>query len=72
MHSGGATLTQPLQNTILLVEAKDAKGVRLENQPGVTIDRFGYAVVRRLPLTATTMSRCVLKTSAPPGCAGGQ
>lgn len=45
VHSGGATLTQPLQNTILLVEAKDAKGVRLENQPGVTIDRFGYAVV---------------------------
>lgn len=45
VHSGGATLTQPLQNTVLLVEAKDAKGVRLENQPGVTIDRFGYAVV---------------------------
>lgn len=45
VHSGGATLTQPLQNTVLLVEAKDAEGVRLENQPGVTIDRFGFAVV---------------------------
>lgn len=45
LHSGGATLTQPLQNTFMLIEAKDAKGVRLENQPGVAIDRFGYAVV---------------------------
>lgn len=45
LHSGGATLTQPLQNTFMLIEAKDAKGVRLENQPGVTIDHFGYAVV---------------------------
>ncbi len=44
-HSGGVTLTQPLQNTFVLVEAKDAKGVRLENQPGVAIDRFGYAVM---------------------------
>lgn len=45
IHGGGATLTQPLQNTFLLIEAKDAQGVRLENQPGVAIDRFGYAVV---------------------------
>ncbi len=44
-HSGGVTLTQPLQNTFVLVEAKDAKGVRIENQPGVAIDRFGYAVM---------------------------
>ena len=45
LHSGGATLSQPLQNTFMLIEAKDAKGVRLENQPGVAIDSFGYAVV---------------------------
>ncbi|MBF1995095.1 fimbrial biogenesis outer membrane usher protein [Serratia symbiotica] len=44
-HAGGVTLTQPLQNSFVLVEAKDAKGVRLENQPGVAIDRFGYAVM---------------------------
>ncbi|MCP1065483.1 fimbria/pilus outer membrane usher protein [Serratia symbiotica] len=41
------TLTQPLQqNSFVLVEAKDAKRVRLvENQPAVAIDRFGYAVM---------------------------
>ncbi|MBW7983756.1 fimbria/pilus outer membrane usher protein [Enterobacillus tribolii] len=45
VHSGGVTLSQPLQNTFMLVEAKNARGVRLENQPGVAIDRFGYAVL---------------------------
>lgn len=44
-HAGGITLTQPLQSTFVLVEAEDAKGVRLENQPGVAIDGSGYAVV---------------------------
>lgn len=44
MHSGGVTLSQPLQNTFVLVEAKGAQGVRLENQPGAAIDHFGYAV----------------------------
>ncbi len=44
-HSGGVTLSQPLQNTVVLVEAKGAQGVRLENQPGVSIDHFGYAVM---------------------------
>jgi outer membrane usher protein len=44
MHAGGVTLSQPLQNTFVLVEAKGAQGVRLENQPGAAIDRFGYAV----------------------------
>lgn len=45
VHSGGITLTQPLQNTFILVEAKNASGTRLENQPGVAIDPFGYAVM---------------------------
>lgn len=44
-HSGGITLTQPLQNTFILVEAKNARGTRLENQPGAAIDPFGYAVM---------------------------
>ncbi|CCG88405.1 Outer membrane usher protein fimD [Erwinia piriflorinigrans CFBP 5888] len=44
-HSGGVTLSQPLQNTIVLVQAKNARGVRLENQPGVAINRAGYAVM---------------------------
>ncbi|MCV5498142.1 fimbria/pilus outer membrane usher protein, partial [Escherichia coli] len=33
------------QNTFVLVKAPGAQGVRLENQPGVAIDRFGYAVL---------------------------
>ncbi|CAO95699.1 fimbria/pilus outer membrane usher protein [Erwinia tasmaniensis] len=44
-HSGGITLSQPLQNTIVLVQAKNAQGVRLENQAGVAINRAGYAVM---------------------------
>lgn len=45
LHAGGVTLSQPLQNTIILVEAKHAHGVRVDNQSGVSIDPFGYAVV---------------------------
>ncbi|MER1979342.1 fimbria/pilus outer membrane usher protein, partial [Pseudocitrobacter faecalis] len=44
-QSGGVTLSQQLQNTFVLVKAPGAQGVRLENQPGVAIDRFGYAVL---------------------------
>lgn len=45
VHTGGVTMTQPLQNTFVLIEAKNAKGVRLENQSGIAIDKFGYAVM---------------------------
>ncbi len=44
-HCGGVTLSQPLGSTFALVEAKDAQGVGIENQTGVRIDPFGYAVV---------------------------
>ncbi len=44
-HSGGITFTQPLQNSFVLIEAKNAKGVQLDNQTGIAIDRFGYAVM---------------------------
>ncbi|AEW44670.1 fimbrial biogenesis outer membrane usher protein [Serratia symbiotica str. 'Cinara cedri'] len=44
-HDRGITLTQPLQNSFILVEALQAKGVRLENQFGVSINCFGYAVM---------------------------
>lgn len=44
-HAGGITLSQPLQNTFVLVNAKGAKGVRVENQPGVAVDGAGYAVM---------------------------
>lgn len=45
VHEGGVTLTQPLNNTLVLVEAKDAKGVRLDNQAGAAIDDAGFAVM---------------------------
>ena len=61
LHSGGVTLSQPLQSTFVLVNADGAKGVRLENQPGVAIDRFGYAV---LPYAqAYRHNRVALRTS---------
>lgn len=44
-HQGGVTLSQPLGETFSLIEAKNAAGVSIENQPGVAIDRFGYAVL---------------------------
>lgn len=59
-HRGGVTLSQPMQNTIVLVEARDAKGVRLENQPGVAVDRFGYAVMTSA--TAYRHNRVALNT----------
>ncbi|MCA1176401.1 MULTISPECIES: fimbria/pilus outer membrane usher protein [unclassified Pantoea] len=60
LHSGGLTLTQPLQNTVVLVEAKEAQGVRLENQPGVAINRSGYAVMTSA--TAYHHNRVALRT----------
>lgn len=45
VHEGGVTLTQPLNNTLVLVEAKDARGVRLDNQAGAAIDDAGFAVM---------------------------
>ncbi|HFZ8994128.1 TPA: fimbria/pilus outer membrane usher protein [Citrobacter freundii] len=44
-HRGGVTLSQPLSETFTLVEAKEASGVGISNQPGVRIDPLGYAVV---------------------------
>lgn len=45
VHEGGATLTQPLHNTLVLVEAKGAEGVGLDNQGGAAIDKSGFAVM---------------------------
>ncbi|MBE0153099.1 fimbria/pilus outer membrane usher protein [Serratia sp. PL7] len=45
VHSGGLTLGQYAADSMALVEAKDAAGARVENISGVTIDRFGYAIV---------------------------
>jgi outer membrane usher protein len=45
VHGGGVTLSQPLQDTLVLVEAKGTRDVGVENQTGVATDRRGYAVI---------------------------
>lgn len=44
-HGGGITLSQPISDTIGLVQADGAEGARLLNATGVRVDRQGYAVV---------------------------
>lgn len=44
-HRGGITLGQPAGDTVALVHAPNARGARVVNAPGVTVDRFGYALV---------------------------
>lgn len=45
LHSGGITLSPYSADTVALVEAKGAKGAAVSSYPGVSIDRFGYALV---------------------------
>lgn len=45
VHSGGVTLTQPLSDTLILVQAKGAQGMHVDGQSGVAIDGNGYAVL---------------------------
>jgi outer membrane usher protein len=44
-HPGGVTLANDLGDTIGVVEARDAKGARITNSPGVHVDGRGYAVI---------------------------
>ncbi|MEK7944447.1 fimbria/pilus outer membrane usher protein [Pigmentiphaga sp. YJ18] len=44
-HPGGVTLANDLGETVGIVEAKDAKGARVTNAPGVRVDGRGYAVI---------------------------
>jgi len=44
-HAGGITFSQPLGDTNVLIEAAGAKGVRVENETGVSTDWRGYAVM---------------------------
>ena len=44
-HSGGVTLSQPMGDTIALVQAPKASGVGIESRPGVATDWAGNAVV---------------------------
>ncbi|HIE9359443.1 TPA: fimbrial biogenesis usher protein [Klebsiella quasipneumoniae subsp. similipneumoniae] len=44
-HTNGITLSQPMNDTIVLVKAPGAKDVKIENQTGVRTDWRGYAVL---------------------------
>ena len=44
-HSKGITLGQYSTDSLILVEADRAKGAKLTNVSGVSIDRFGYGII---------------------------
>lgn len=44
-HANGITLSQPLNDTVVLIKAPGAEGVKVENQTGVRTDWRGYAVL---------------------------
>ncbi len=45
LHAGGVTLMHSPGDTMVLVEAKNADGVHIQQQNGVAIDGNGYAVL---------------------------
>lgn len=45
IHSGGVLFGQQMNSNTILIEAKGAKGVRIENQQGLKIDKSGYAII---------------------------
>ncbi|MFG0413350.1 fimbria/pilus outer membrane usher protein [Pseudomonas sp. zjy_8] len=47
-HANGLTLSQPLGETVALVQVPDAEGLALQSQVGVRTDGRGYAVVPSL------------------------
>ena len=44
-HGNGVTLSQPLNDTVVLIKAPGADNVKVENQTGVRTDWRGYAVL---------------------------
>lgn len=44
-HANGVTLSQPLNDTVVLIKAPGAEGAKVENQTGVRTDWRGYAVL---------------------------
>ncbi|WP_307604314.1 fimbria/pilus outer membrane usher protein [Variovorax boronicumulans] len=61
IHGGGVTLSQPLGETIGLVQAPEAGGVGVESQPGVATDGAGNAVIPNL--SPYRLNRLALKTA---------
>ncbi|EBK0028750.1 fimbrial biogenesis outer membrane usher protein [Salmonella enterica] len=45
LHSGGLTVGQPLGETNILVEAKEAENVMITNRTGIRTDSAGYALL---------------------------
>nr|WP_174505776.1 fimbria/pilus outer membrane usher protein [Acinetobacter sp. Marseille-Q1620] len=45
LHSGGMVFGREMTSTPILIEAKGATGVRIENQPGLVIGKNGYALI---------------------------
>lgn len=60
-HGGGITLSQPLGETIGLVQAPKAQGVGIESQTGVATDGAGHAVIPNL--TPYRLNRLALRTA---------
>ncbi|WP_236699811.1 fimbria/pilus outer membrane usher protein [Type-E symbiont of Plautia stali] len=44
-HEKGVTFSQPLGDTVVLLEAEGAPDLKVDNNPGVKTDRQGYAVL---------------------------
>jgi len=59
-HAGGVTLSQPLGETMALVQAPKAQGVGLESRPGVGTDWVGNAVIPNL--SPYRLNRIALRT----------
>ena len=60
VHGGGVTLSQPLGETVALVQAPKAQGVGFESQPGVATDWAGNAVIPNL--TPYRLNRLAIRT----------
>ncbi|MDP9607026.1 UNVERIFIED_ORG: outer membrane usher protein [Variovorax paradoxus] len=60
-HGGGVTASQPLGETVALVQAPKAQGVGFESQPGVATDLAGNAVIPNL--TPYRLNRLAVRTS---------
>jgi outer membrane usher protein len=60
IHGGGVTMSQPLGETVALVQAPKAAGVGFESQPGVATDWTGNAIIPNL--TPYRLNRLAIRT----------
>ncbi|EIR2402421.1 fimbrial biogenesis outer membrane usher protein [Salmonella enterica] len=57
IHPYGITLSQPMGETLALIRASGASGLKVQSQPGLTTNIFGYAVMPSLtPYRRTNIS----------------